>query len=62
MFGAGAGPSCKDGFDANDDGAIDVADPIAVLNALFGLGPMIADECLPDFTADALSCVTAGCP
>lgn len=62
LFGVGAGPNCEDTFDANDDGAIDVADPIAVLNALFGLGPMITDECLPDFSPDALGCVTASCP
>ena len=53
---------CEDATDANDDGAINVADPLFVLNYLFlggdpppDPGPSL-DDCGPDPTADPLDC------
>ncbi len=53
------GPTCVDAADANDDGRIDVCDPITILAALFGGRRTIPNPypiCGRDPTADALGC------
>jgi hypothetical protein len=53
-----------DAADANDDGAVDVSDQLAVLNTLFGNGPSTAGlgACGVDVTPDGLgSCEQEGC-
>ena len=54
-------PECEDAADANDDGAIDIADAIAVLSHLFaGAGPLPEPfgECGVDPTVDNLDCTS----
>ncbi|MEM7263295.1 MAG: hypothetical protein AAF488_15005, partial [Planctomycetota bacterium] len=54
------GPAaCEDAIDANDDGELDVADPIFLLMSLFGSGaslPAPSDWCGEDPTSDPLGC------
>ena len=56
---------CLDAADVNDDGAVDLADPISLLNFGFGgNGPPPAapfPDCGPDPTDDALDCQVSGC-
>jgi len=59
--------SCFDASDANDDGQINIADPIAMLNAIVLGGSSPPDPgpsaCGPDLTPDSLNCETyTGCP
>jgi hypothetical protein len=59
FFGEGDAPSCVDAADANDDGSLDIADPIALLGSLFlGQGPLRAPAwtCGIDTTLDTLDC------
>jgi len=55
-----AGPeSCTDACDVNDDGSLDVADPVYVLTYLFSFGPEPAAPfplCGTDPTPDSLTC------
>lgn len=44
LFGASGGPktyvpSCMDACDANDDGVVDMSDPLFVINFVFRFGP-----------------------
>ena len=43
LFGQSGGPpfqpSCMDACDANDDGAVDMSDPLFVINFMFRFGP-----------------------
>ncbi|MGE3965702.1 MAG: dockerin type I repeat-containing protein, partial [Planctomycetota bacterium] len=59
-----AAPGCQRACDANDDGALDIADAIAVLDSLFGqAGPLPAPECGTDDTPGTLTCAQPGaCP
>jgi hypothetical protein len=57
-MGAGK-PSCQDASDSNDDGKIDIADPIATLTTLFLAGGRLPEpNGTPglDPTPDALTC------
>lgn len=59
LFRAGPPPSCRKTADANDDGRLNVTDPITVLLHLFaGAGPLPSpfDACGPDATEDLLGC------
>jgi hypothetical protein len=52
---------CEDATDVNDDGALDIADPIALLARLFvGAGPLPLPSDIsfgPDPTSDLLACL-----
>jgi hypothetical protein len=64
LFGRAPEPSCPDAADADDSGAIDPADPMRALSALFGDGgPLPAPTaCGLDPSDDPLSCPDlAGC-
>ena len=59
-------PGCLDGADANDDGAVDIGDPILILGYLFtdGIAPSEPfEKCGTDPTADSITCEVppAGC-
>ena len=59
LFEGGKGLSCQDACDSNDDGVLNIADPIALLNHLFADGgPLPAPHpgCGPDGTPDSLEC------
>jgi hypothetical protein len=59
LFAQGSTPTCLDAADANDDGAVDIADAIALLSHLFaGSGdvPQPFAECGIDPTVDGLGC------
>ncbi len=54
---------CEDAADANDDGAVNVADAVYLLEALFRGGPVPPGpfpECGYDPTEDALGCAASG--
>jgi hypothetical protein len=54
--------ACHDASDANDDGAVDIADPIAILGSLFLGAPGPSTECQTDPTADTLPpCLSPSC-
>jgi hypothetical protein len=62
IFAAGPRPRCLDAADANDDGRIDIGDPIRMLSILFlVLGPLPLPppyaSCGVDPTADGLDCM-----
>ncbi len=65
QFGGGSA-DCLDALDANDDGSIDISDPVYLLTFLFSGGaepPAPFPACGEDPTADALDCVDqASCP
>ena len=56
--------SCLDVADVNDDGAIDISDPIYILVDLYegGPGPPPPNSCGIDPTPDALDCANDVCP
>jgi hypothetical protein len=58
--------ACLKAADANDDGRINIVDPIAVISVLFGRGDALPDpfpRCDRDPTEDGLSCrSSAPCP
>jgi hypothetical protein len=59
LFAAGPAPSCLDAADANDRGAVDIADAISILSHLFAnAGPLPAPfgQCGIDPTIDELGC------
>jgi len=58
LFDGGAEPPCRDALDANDDGLLNVADPIGIAHFLFASSPMAppVDACGSDPTGDRLSC------
>ena len=59
LFGTGDLGECEDAVDANDDGSIDVADGVTILNTLFGGGaplPAPSGVCGDDLTDDGLFC------
>jgi hypothetical protein len=64
----GADPEeCDDACDFNDDGELDISDPVSGLNYLFVMGspspPAPFPSCGTDPTNDSLGCDTfAGCP
>ena len=65
LFGGQNTLECEDSGDNNDDGAINLADAIALLDHLFGMAGPLPDpmNCGVDPTADALGCdMPAGCP
>ena len=68
MFAGGATPGCIDACDNNDDGVLNIADPIYLLNTLFIQGPPLpspAGFCGLDPTDDDLvceSCDAGVCP
>lgn len=58
---AGDGPAnCEDACDTNDDGSMDISDPIYLLATLFSAGPNppAPNSCGDDPTPDSLSCLT----
>lgn len=60
LFMGGASPACTDSCDTNDDGQLNIADPIALLTWLFGSGtPLPAPHpgCGQDPTVDSLDCL-----
>jgi hypothetical protein len=63
LFQGGPGRLCLKALDANDDGILDVSDPIALLGYLF-LGqrepPPPFESCGIDPTADELTCESYG--
>lgn len=60
-------PTCMDAADANDDGAVNIADVVLILCQMFspacnmGLPPPFLD-CGPDPTPDTLDCQLFDCP
>ena len=61
LFIDGAAPPCLDAADVNDDGVIDLADPVFLLSTLKPVGqPLIVPEpfnvCGEDPTIDGLTC------
>ncbi|MGE3164396.1 MAG: proprotein convertase P-domain-containing protein [Planctomycetota bacterium] len=62
---AGYSPSCDEACDGNDDGNLNVADPISMLIWLFG-APSIPlpypQTCGPDITPSFLECSASICP
>lgn len=59
LFQSGGTPPCLDACDINDDNAIDVADPIALLGWLFSGSPVLPDpypNCGSDPTAGEPGC------
>lgn len=60
LFGGTVDPACLDALDANDDGALNISDPITLLARLFAAAPSLpapSDLTIgPDPTADALGC------
>ncbi|HZN56792.1 MAG TPA: hypothetical protein VFD71_01865, partial [Planctomycetota bacterium] len=66
LFNGGEAPGCPDAADSNDDGRVDIGDPIALLGYLFlgtkappAPGPTTCGE---DPTEDTLGpCVQAAC-
>ena len=64
LFNAGPPPGCLDSIDANDDGVINLSDPIMVLNVVMAVGDpanLSNAPCGPDETPDALSCDVNNC-
>ena len=64
LFLGGAVPVCLSASDANDDAVVDLADPVAILQALYLGGatlPPPGAACGSDPTADSLGCKTSGC-
>ena len=60
MFAGGEKPGCIDACDNNDDGVLNIADPIYLLNLLFIQGPPLPDPggfCGSDPTEDSLECL-----
>jgi len=67
MLFAGKTATCLDSLDANDDGAVNLSDPLYLLNHLFRQGPAPPppglSACGMDPTPDALGCLATGpCP
>lgn len=63
----GAAPLCFDAVDANDDGLVDLSDPVYILGNLFNQEadpPAPFPSCGSDPTADGLNCAgpLSGCP
>jgi hypothetical protein len=61
LFAQGLVPDCLDAADANDSGAVDIADAIAILSHLFAhTGPLPPPfgACGIDPTIDALDCLS----
>lgn len=60
LFRDGPGPVCQDILDANDDGQMDISDPITILFALFANNGVTIAAPYPGFgadpTADSLVC------
>jgi len=60
LFMGGDSPACADSCDTNDDGQLNIADPIALLTWLFGSGtplPPPHPGCGQDPTVDSLDCL-----
>jgi len=58
-------PLCGDAADANDDGGVDIADPVRILMVAFEGGSLPGPggtDCGPDPTADAVPCTYSTCP
>ena len=60
LFRGTFAPACSDAADSNDDGELDVADPVWLLNDLFSGGPDVPppgkEDCGSDPTEDDLGC------
>ena len=65
LYGGGPAPVCLDSVDTNDDGALNLSDPVRVLNMLFGserVGSGFAwAQCGTDPTPDTLGCAEDIC-
>ena len=67
LFFAGAAPGCRDAADTNDDGRLDIADPIFFLASLTGAGSGAGlpvpepSTCGLDPSPDSLSCLSSPC-
>ena len=58
-FGGMTTPGCMDAADTDDNGEIEITDPIRTLNYLFLNGPPPSSpnaECGPDLSDDGLDC------
>jgi len=62
---------CMDAADVDDDGVVNIADPLYLLAFTFGAGPPPPDptfmtftdaDCGPDTVSDSLDCMTSFCP
>jgi len=65
LFSGQPDPSCLSTSDVNDDGAIDISDPIALLGYLFGSSslPAPGESCGIDPTPDSITCLSYdACP
>lgn len=66
LFNFGGTPTCLDACDTNDDGILDLADPIYLASAVTAMGPPVpgpSGSCGEDPTADGLDCADFGaCP
>ena len=61
----GDDPGCEDAHDVNDDGKLNLADPVALLEFIFRRGAMPTGPsffCMFDSTEDELDCVSYTCP
>ena len=57
LFDSGPGPACSKALDANDDGVLNIVDPIAILRSLFAGAPLPGpDACGFDESDDSLTC------
>ena len=65
LFVSGTTVDCLDALDCNDDGSVNLADPILLLSWGFAMGPPLPQpfpDCGEDPTDDPLSCDASGCP
>ncbi len=61
LFAGGPAPTCQDAVDTNDDGTVNIADPVYSLSFLFLGGPVPVEpfgECGRDPTEDGLDCAS----
>ena len=59
LFAGATRVTCLKAADVNDDGNVDIADPVAALSYIFGAGPPLPapfEVCGYDPTLDGLSC------
>lgn len=62
LLNSGSPPGCLDSIDANDDGFLNLSDPILVLSAVMGLPTGLPiGPCAPDSTPDNLDCAVDNC-
>jgi len=64
-FRRGEEPPCRKAGDVNDDGRINIVDPMALVSGLFRdqePGAGVLGPCDRDGTVDTLTCAQGGCP